>query len=179
MRKLIVNNLKYIKQLTDACLESYGSHRLIGICGNGGSSAQAAHFAGEMVPEGIPTIAFNDATINSALINDRKSEDVYKIQVRTFRPLLSTIILLTTSGLSENIQEALKEIEYFNSNPFAPRIKTFVITGEKNTVQKDTNEYTLIKLRNRNTEDMYTEGIQEETLKLLHKVYRAVVKRVQ
>ena len=150
-------------------------NKILGICGNGGSLAQASHLAGELVPLGYPCIAFNDQAVISSISNDRNYRDIFAFQIKTFKKLLFRVILLTTSGQSDNIKRAL--FECLQSD-----VPVTLITGSvtlEEIFQTDIdmldNEYykdylTQIKFRGETPE------VQEQTLKFIHHIYREAKK---
>ena len=148
---------------------------MLGICGNGGSLTQASHLVGELIPLGYPCIAFNDQAVISSIANDKKYEDIFSLQIKAFRNLLFRVILLTTSGNSENIRQALMYCLFSN-------IPITIITGNVHLehILKDDwdmlnnedyrNYITQIKFRGETPE------IQEQTLKFIHHIYREAQK---
>jgi D-inositol-3-phosphate glycosyltransferase len=100
------------------------------ICGNGGSAADAQHFAGELVghfllPDRrpLPALALNtDVAILTALGNDRGYEHVFADQVRALGRRADVLIGMSTSGRSRNLVEAFKVAGEMG-------IKRIVLTG--------------------------------------------------
>ena len=104
-------------ELITACLTS--GHKLLS-CGNGGSAADASHFATEFVSrfsanrKPFPAIALTDfgSTI-TAIGNDYAFEQVFARQVRAFGQRGDVLVCFTTSGQSRDILlalEAAKEV---------------------------------------------------------------------
>ena len=86
------------------------------ICGNGGSAADAAHFATEFVVRfvaerpGYPAICLaNDGGTLTAAGNDYGFDEVFARQVAAFGRAGDVLICLTTSGNSKNVRRALEE----------------------------------------------------------------------
>ena len=83
-------------------------------CGNGGSAADAQHFAAEMVgrfererPE-LPAISLvTDTSILSAVANDYSFELVFAKQVRALGTKGDVLLAISTSGNSGNIIAAI------------------------------------------------------------------------
>ena len=95
------------------CLTSAG--KLL-ICGNGGSAADAAHFATEFVIRFVvdrpayPAICLSsDGGTLTAGANDYGFDEVFARQVAAFGRRGDVLICLTTSGNSRNVQRALEE----------------------------------------------------------------------
>jgi D-sedoheptulose 7-phosphate isomerase len=97
--------------LLAACLLRDGK---ILACGNGGSAADAQHFAAEMIgrfererPE-LPAISLaTDTSILTAVANDYSFEQVYAKQVRGLGAKGDALLALSTSGNSANIVAAI------------------------------------------------------------------------
>jgi D-sedoheptulose 7-phosphate isomerase len=83
-------------------------------CGNGGSAADAQHFAAEMVgrfererPE-LPAISLaTDTSILTAVANDYSYEQVYAKQVRALGAAGDVLLAISTSGNSANVIAAI------------------------------------------------------------------------
>ena len=89
-------------------------HKIL-IMGNGGSAADAQHFAAEMVGrfllerKALPAIALTtDTSILTAVGNDYGFDDVFKRQVEALALPGDVLIGLSTSGNSKNIKRALE-----------------------------------------------------------------------
>ena len=86
------------------------------ICGNGGSAAEAAHFATELVGRyardrrALPAIALSaDGSLLTCVVNDYGYEHAFSRQVSGFARPGDLLVVLTTSGNSANILAALHE----------------------------------------------------------------------
>lgn len=86
------------------------------ICGNGGSAAEAAHFATELVGRyaktrrSLPAIALSsDGSLLSCIGNDFGYEQVFARQVSGLAQKGDLLVVLTSSGNSANINAALHE----------------------------------------------------------------------
>lgn len=83
-------------------------------CGNGGSAADAQHFAAELVgrfererPE-LPAIALTtDTSILTAIANDYAFEQVFAKQVRALGRKGDVLLAISTSGNSANVVAAI------------------------------------------------------------------------
>jgi D-sedoheptulose 7-phosphate isomerase len=85
------------------------------ICGNGGSAADAQHWAGELVSRfhydrpGLPAIALTtDSSILTAIGNDYGYERVFARQVEALGVAGDVLIAISTSGNSPNVVAALE-----------------------------------------------------------------------
>ena len=92
-----------------------GGHKIL-VCGNGGSAADAQHFAGEMVGRyklngrsALPAMALTtDTTVLTCVANDFSYEEVFSRQVEAFAQPGDLVIGISTSGRSANVLNALK-----------------------------------------------------------------------
>lgn len=89
--------------------------RVIYICGNGGSAAQAQHFAAEFVGRflmerpGLPAVALTtDTSILTAVGNDYGFEEVFARQARALMRPDDILWGLSTSGKSPNVLKAFE-----------------------------------------------------------------------
>jgi len=99
-------------ELLSECL--LGDRKILA-CGNGGSAADAQHFAAEMVgrfererPE-LPAISLaTDTSILTAIANDYSYEQVYAKQVRALGAAGDVLLAISTSGNSPNVIAAIE-----------------------------------------------------------------------
>jgi D-sedoheptulose 7-phosphate isomerase len=99
-----------------AVVRSLSSGGKLLVCGNGGSAADAAHFATEFVVRFVaerpayPAICLSsDGGTLTAAGNDYGFDEVFARQVAAFGRAGDVLICLTTSGNSRNVQRALEE----------------------------------------------------------------------
>jgi D-sedoheptulose 7-phosphate isomerase len=98
-------------ELLAQCL--LGDGRILA-CGNGGSAADAQHFAAEMVgrfererPE-LPAISLaTDTSILTAVANDYSYEQIFAKQVRALGAAGDALLAISTSGNSANVIAAV------------------------------------------------------------------------
>ena len=133
------------KQIRD-CFKRGGK---VWVCGNGGSSAEASHLSEEFISLGYPVIALNDPQVITALSNDFGYKDVFVRYLRAvsvsrdrLSPNKDLLITLSTSYKSPNILEVIK-----SANRIGIEILKFPNKGKT------------------------TEEIQNNHLKLIHKLY--------
>ena len=84
-------------------------------CGNGGSAADAQHFAAEFVgryererPELAALALTTDASVMTAIANDYSYNDIFAKQVRALGQAGDVLLAITTSGNSTNILAAIE-----------------------------------------------------------------------
>jgi D-sedoheptulose 7-phosphate isomerase len=83
-------------------------------CGNGGSAADAQHFAAEMVGRfekerpGLAAISLStDTSILTAIANDYDFDVIFSKQVRAIGQAGDILLAISTSGNSENVIQAI------------------------------------------------------------------------
>ena len=98
--------------LADETLSAGG--RLLA-CGNGGSMADAMHFAAEWTGRfrrdrrALPALALSDPVEITAIANDLGFENVFSRQVEAQARAGDLLVLLSTSGDSENLLRAAEQ----------------------------------------------------------------------
>jgi D-sedoheptulose 7-phosphate isomerase len=95
-----------------ACVTSGGK---VLACGNGGSAADAQHFAAEFVgrfererPELGAIALTTDSSIITAIANDYNFEQIFAKQVRALGQSGDVLLAITTSGSSPNVLAAIQ-----------------------------------------------------------------------
>ncbi len=131
------------------------------VCGNGGSMAQAQHFAAELVGLGYAAIALSDPAVLSALANDHGYDNAFAQYLLAFAGRFEIFIGLTTSG-SPNVLRAAGLASTMD-------MKTILITGDSIRMPA------LIDMHVRFEGD--TQEVQETTLEWIHEVYYSLGKR--
>ena len=104
-------HIEQIGQILADCIRNSGK---ILICGNGGSAADAQHFAAELIGrfeqerDAWPAIALTtDTSILTAIGNDYGFDDVFARQVQGLGCEGDCLIGISTSGNSENVLRAV------------------------------------------------------------------------
>lgn len=99
--------------IMEQCLRT-GNKMLV--CGNGGSAADAAHFATEFVVRfakdrrAFPALALaGDGGLLTAAGNDYGFDEIFARQIAAFGVEGDLLVCLTTSGKSKNVKRALEE----------------------------------------------------------------------
>ena len=112
--------------LIEQCLRA--GNKLL-VCGNGGSAADAAHFATELVVRfdkdrrAYPAICLaNNGGLLTAAANDYGFDEIFARQVTAFGVPGDVLICLTTSGKSKNVRRALEEAK-------SRKLKTIAFLG--------------------------------------------------
>ncbi|MEM5327388.1 phosphoheptose isomerase [Paraburkholderia sp. JHI2823] len=105
-----------IAAAVDTMFAALANSNKILACGNGGSAADAQHFAAELIGRfererpGLPALALTtDASVLTAVANDYAYEQVFAKQVRALGQPGDVLLAITTSGNSANVLAAIHE----------------------------------------------------------------------
>lgn len=117
VNQTILDNSLLLSELVNAstlCINAFKSVQKILIAGNGGSAADAQHFAAELVSRfhfdrpALSAIALTtDSSILTAIGNDYGFEDVFARQIQAHGRPGDVFIAISTSGSSPNILKAI------------------------------------------------------------------------
>ena len=128
-----INVLESLFNISSLIAETFKNGNKILICGNGGSAADAQHFAAEFINvfskdikrPGLPAISLSsDTSVITAIANDNDYEQVFARQVEALGNLNDILIVITTSGSSKNCIKAIQTAKNFG-------VKTIAITRSK------------------------------------------------
>lgn len=107
-----------IREAVDLCLAALRDGRKLLFAGNGGSAADAQHWAGELVSRfyydrpGLPAIALTtDTSILTAIGNDYGYDYVFARQVEALGQAGDVFVAISTSGRSKNVLRAIEACE--------------------------------------------------------------------
>lgn len=105
-----------IEKASNLCIESVLSGGTLFFCGNGGSAADAQHFAGELIGrfrmerKAIPAIAITaNSAIVTAIANDYSFSEIFARQLEALGKPGDILIAISTSGGSLNVVRAVEE----------------------------------------------------------------------
>jgi phosphoheptose isomerase len=105
-----------LTRAADAVLAALTSGRKLMLCGNGGSSSDAAHIAAEFVCRFVgdrrpyPALALGvDGGLLTAIGNDYEFGDAFSRQVHAFGQPGDVLIGISSSGKSRNVLSAIEE----------------------------------------------------------------------
>jgi D-sedoheptulose 7-phosphate isomerase len=104
-----------VEQAATACIDALRAGGTVWTCGNGGSAAEAQHFAAELVGrykrerEALRAVCLCDniATLTS-VSNDYEYADVFARQLRGMAGRGDVLLAFSTSGNSENVLRAAR-----------------------------------------------------------------------
>lgn len=116
--------LDKIEKLAEEVIKAFVNGNKVLICGNGGSSTDAMHFAEEFTGRfrqerrALPVIALADPSHLTCVANDYGFEEVFSRAVEAYGKKYDLLIALSTSGNSRNIIKALKKAEQLEMEHF-------------------------------------------------------------
>ncbi len=116
-----------VDELADALIAAWDSGANVWICGNGGSAANAAHWANDFIypiaksaPKGIRITALTaNPAVVTCLGNDIGYDLIFSRQLHTFSASGDILIVLSGSGNSPNILRALETGQELGLKSFA------------------------------------------------------------
>jgi D-sedoheptulose 7-phosphate isomerase len=115
-----INNLdpEVIASFATHLENAYNSNQSIYVIGNGGSAANASHFAQDLakgiffekpVAKTMKAISLTDNIAHiTAIANDTGYQNIFSAQINTFANTGDVLVCISGSGNSENIIEAVK-----------------------------------------------------------------------
>jgi len=116
-KKSLLNKTNLIKNVIDKLTATLKKGNKILLCGNGGSAADAQHLAAEFLirlkpkvnrkPFPVLTLATDTSTI-TACGNDYSFDEIFKRNFEAFYNKGDALIVISTSGNSNNILKILK-----------------------------------------------------------------------
>lgn len=123
-----------VEELAQVLAATWRTGHTVFCCGNGGSAANASHFAADLTkltapPQGrrLRAVALTESVAAvSAIANDVSYDSIFVEQLRTFLSPGDVLIGFSTSGMSPNVIRAL---EYANRIGAA----TVAVTGRQGT----------------------------------------------
>jgi len=107
-------NIKFIEQISNTIASAFESGNKVLICGNGGSTTDAMHFAEELTGRfrkerrALPAIALTDPSHITCVANDYGFEEIFARGVEAYGKEGDVLIAISTSGNSQNIINAVK-----------------------------------------------------------------------
>lgn len=116
-RRYFAEHARDVERAAGLIAESFRAGGKILLCGNGGSSTDAQHIAGEFVNQfsrvkrrALPALALStDGGVLTSIANDTGFERIFARQVEAFGAQHDVLIAITTSGTSANIVAAVEQ----------------------------------------------------------------------
>ena len=158
----------YARYLKDNIINAKDNKKMIAIFGNGGSAADAQHWAGELVCTyksrrrgAFPAIALTtDTSIITAWSNDVGYKDIFARQINAFKDQIGIAIGISTSGKSINILNGLEEAS-------KNRIKTVLISGNSVGRIKDVDKHIILPSKTTAIVQTMTQMLYHECCEML------------
>jgi D-sedoheptulose 7-phosphate isomerase len=139
-------DFEQINKLYDLICEAYNNNKMIYVIGNGGSAANASHFAQDLTKgtrsnleqgKRIKALSLTDnLPFITALGNDDGFDTIFEQQLRSFANAGDYLIAISGSGNSPNI---IKAAEWANNNG----LETIGVTGFSGGKLKEINKYSV------------------------------------
>ncbi len=107
-------NIKIIERISNTIASTFENGNKVLICGNGGSSTDAMHFAEELTGKfrkerrALPVISLTDPSHITCVANDYGFEEVFARAVEAYGKEGDVLIAISTSGNSQNIINSVK-----------------------------------------------------------------------
>lgn len=149
------------------------SGKKILVFGNGGSAAQASHFAAELVNKfyfrrpGLAAVALTDNNANiTSIANDSDFKYIFSRQIEAIGRPGDIAVGISTSGTSANVLEALKTAR-------ASKLETIMLCGRDSKTAGNPGSAAIIRV-----DSTDTPLIQEIHLFILHFIAEMIEKRL-
>ena len=107
-------NIKIIAQISKIIATTFENGNKVLICGNGGSSTDAMHFAEELTGKfrkerrALPAISLTDPSHITCVANDYGFEEIFARGVEAYGKEGDVLIAISTSGNSQNVINAIR-----------------------------------------------------------------------
>lgn len=161
-----------IAAAADLIGDTFDSSGKLLVCGNGGSAADAQHFAAEFVGRfkqddrrGLPAMALcSDSSVLTAWANDCGYEKVFSRQVEAFAQPNDVLVAISTSGKSQNLIEAMEAARAMN-------VRSIALLGGTGGLIRQLADICLV------VPSSDTQQIQEAQMVILHLICELVESR--
>jgi D-sedoheptulose 7-phosphate isomerase len=116
VQKVLEENCVVIEEISNVIIDAYKRNKKLLVAGNGGSSADAQHIAGELVnkfyhdrrPLRAMSLSVDSCAITS-WANDKDYDSVFERQVEAHGDLGDVLLAISTSGNSSNLIRAVNK----------------------------------------------------------------------
>lgn len=164
----LVLNIDEIAAISSGIIAALKAGRKILTAGNGGSAAEALHFAEELTGRfkadrvALPAIALTaDCTALTCIANDYGFDAIFSRQVEAYGRKGDMLVLFTTSGNSRNLVYAQKAAR-------SRQMKTVCLLGKTGGALAGTGDYEVI------VKSFDTARVQETHQVILHLILDAI-----
>ena len=158
------NKIDLINKISESITKAIINGNKILACGNGGSAADAQHFAAEMLVrfrsennrKSLPAISLTqDVSTLTACANDYSFNQIYSRLISSLGKSGDVLLAISTSGNSENILEAIETAKKKN-------IQVILLTGINKTKMSKLADLVV------NVKDDNTARIQQAHITIIH-----------
>ncbi|MGQ9619159.1 MAG: D-sedoheptulose-7-phosphate isomerase [Candidatus Aminicenantia bacterium] len=170
-KEFFEKNIDKVLEIGELMAESLKNEKKILIFGNGGSAADAQHFAGEMINKfqivraPLPAIALTtDTSVITSIANDSSFNEIFEKQVEALGNEGDWAIAISTSGKSENVLRAINKAK-------EKGLKILFLTGEAGENFKNVDYLLAVPSKN-------TPRIQEVHIFILHLICEIIEYRL-
>ncbi|MDR3258716.1 MAG: D-sedoheptulose 7-phosphate isomerase [Fusobacteriaceae bacterium] len=163
----VETKLKMTEKIADEITKVFKNGNKILICGNGGSNCDALHFAEEFTGKfrkerrALPVISISESSHITCVGNDYGFEYIFSRGVEAYGKNGDFLIVISTSGNSANIIEAVKSAQQIG-------IKTCALLGKDGGKLRDICDYQFI------IPGVTSDRIQEIHMMILHIIIEGV-----
>lgn len=163
--------LNDLSAIIDVLVQTCRNKNIIYSCGNGGSMADAIHFAEEMSGRfqdnrpGLPAIAISDPGHISCVGNDYGYEFIFSRFLESVAKENDVFFGVSTSGKSKNVIEAVKKAKEL-------KVKTICLLGKDGGELKGLCDYSIV------VPDQITHRIQEIHIQCIHNIIEGVEREI-
>lgn len=163
---------QFVEAFTMMLVEAFENGKKLLVCGNGGSLCDAMHVAEEFTGQfrkkrkALPAIALADASHITCVANDMGFHEVFSRGVEAFGQEGDILLILSTSGNSQNVVEAVSTAKKLG-------VKTVCLLGKSGGALKGLSDLELIVAG-----FSYSDRIQEIHMTLMHIVIEACENRL-
>ncbi len=154
-------NIKITEEIAEVCSNALEQGNKILICGNGGSSADAMHFAEELTGKfrkerpALPAISLTDPSHITCVGNDYGFEEIFARGIEAYGKRGDILIAISTSGNSKNVIKAVEKASQL-------KLVTIGLLGKNGGSLKNRSDFELI------APGRTTDRIQEIHIVVLH-----------
>ncbi len=163
----IENNIIIIEQISTIIAKAFENGNKVLICGNGGSTTDAMHFAEELTGKfrkerrALPAISLTDPSHITCVANDYGFEEIFARGVEAYGKEGDVLIAISTSGNSQNVINAVTKAAQL-------KMITFGLLGKEGGKLLDSCDYELI------APGKMTDRIQEIHITVLHVIIETI-----
>ena len=164
--------LDFIFDVSLLLINTYRNHGKVLVAGNGGSLCDAMHFAEELTGffrkqrEPLGAIAFADPSHMSCVSNDLGFDQVFSRLVQAYGLTNDVFVVMSTSGNSKNLIEAVEKAKTLN-------LKTVAFLGKDGGQLKGVCDYEWVV-----DGFQYSDRIQEAHMAAIHIIIEMIEKEL-